>query len=209
MEGDWMSTKNVSLSRTRLDRLGFFEEVSVETPTVPGTSDQVDVNFHVKERPTGSLTAGIGYSDTQGALVNFGLSQENFLGTGNRVAVNIDNSSVTKQYNFSYLNPYYTDDGVSRGFNVYWREVDAEEADLSRYTANTKGISMGYGVPLSETTRANFSLGYESTELVTGTNAAQEILDFINKNGNVYDNYEASLSWSRDTRNKRILADEG
>ncbi len=209
MEGDWMSTKNISLSRTRLNRLGFFEEVSVETPTVPGTSDQVDVNFHVKERPTGSLTAGIGYSDTQGALVNFGLSQENFLGTGNRVAVNIDNSTVTKQYNFSYLNPYYTDEGVSRGFNVYWREVDAEEADLSRYTANTKGISMGYGVPLSEITRANFSLGYENTELVTGTSVAQEILDFINKNGNVYDNYEASASWSRDSRNKRLLADEG
>lgn len=209
MEGDWMSTKNISLSRTRLNRLGFFEEVSVETPTVPGTNDQVDVNFHVKERPTGSLTAGIGYSDTQGALVNFGLSQENFLGTGNRVAVNIDNSTVTKQYNFSYLNPYYTDEGVSRGFNVYWREVDAEEADLSRYTANTKGISIGYGVPLSETTRSYFSLGYENTELVTGTNVAQEILDFINKNGNVYGNYEASASWSRDTRNKRLLADEG
>jgi outer membrane protein insertion porin family len=209
LEGDWMSTKKVSLSRTRLDRLGFFEEVSVETPTVPGTSDQVDVNFHVKERPTGSLTAGVGYSDTQGALINFGLSQENFLGTGNRVSVNIDNSQVTKQYNFSYLNPYYTDDGISRGFNVYWRSVDAAEANLTTYTSNSKGISMSYGLPLSETTRSNMSIGYDNTELVTGSNAAQEILDFINKNGNVYGNFEASASWSRDTRNKRILATDG
>lgn len=209
MEGDWMSTEAVSLSRTRLDRLGYFEEVSVETPTVPGTSDQVDINYHVKERPTGSLTAGIGYSDSQGALVNFGLSQENFLGSGNRVAINIDNSSVTKQYRFSYTNPYYTDDGVSRGFNVYWREVDAAEADLTSYTANSRGVSMGFGIPLTEVSRGNLSIGYENTELITGTTVAQEILDFVNNYGNVYDVYEGNASWSRDTRNKRILATDG
>ncbi|MDY6978248.1 MAG: outer membrane protein assembly factor BamA [Pseudomonadota bacterium] len=208
-EGDWLSTEKVSLSRTRLDRLGFFEQVSVETPAVSGTSDQVDVNFNVKERPTGSLTAGIGYSDTQGALINFGLSQENFLGTGKRLGLNLNNSDVTKYYNLSYMNPYYTDDGVSRGFNVFWREVNAEEAQLTRFTTNTKGASMNYGVPLSEITRANFSIGYENTEIVPGANVAQEILDFIDENGSVYDNYEVSLGWRRDSRNRAILADSG
>lgn len=208
-EGDWLSTEKVSLSRTRLDRLGFFEQVSVETPAVSGTSDQVDVNFNVKERPTGSLTAGIGYSDTQGALINFGLTQENFLGTGKRLGLNLNNSDVTKFYNLSYTNPYYTDDGVSRGFNVFWREVDAEEAQLTRFTTNTKGASVNYGFPLSEITRANFSLGYENTEIIPGANVAQEILDFIDENGSVYDNYEVSLSWRRDSRNRAILADSG
>ena len=208
-EGDWLSTEKVSLSKTRLDRLGYFEEVSVETPAVPGTSDQVDVNYNVKERPTGSLTAGIGYSDVQGPLVNFGLTQDNFLGTGKRLGLNLNNSSVTKYYNVSYLNPYYTDDGVSRGFNFYWRDVDAEEADLSRYTTNSRGISMNYGIPLSEITRTNISIGYENTELVPGSGVSQEILDFIDQNGSVYDNYELSIGWRRDSRNRAILADDG
>lgn len=208
-EGDWLSTEKVSLSRTRLDRLGFFEQVSVETPTVPGTSDQVDVNVNVKERPTGSLSAGVGYSDVQGPLLNFGLTQDNFLGTGKRVGLNINNSEVTEYYNVSYLNPYYTDYGMSRGFNVYFRKVNAEEASLTRYTTNTKGISMNYGIPLSETSRANLSIGYEGTELVPGTNVAQEILDFIDQNGSVYDNYELSIGWRRDSRNRAILADSG
>ncbi|TDY00121.1 Beta-barrel assembly machine subunit BamA [Thiohalophilus thiocyanatoxydans] len=208
-EGDWLSTKKVSLSRERLNRLGFFEQVSVETPSVSGTDDQVDVNINVKERPTGSLSAGIGYSDTDGALVNFGLTQENFLGTGKRLGLNIDNSSVTKFYNVSYTNPYYTDDGVSRGFNLFWREVDAEAADLTSFTTNTKGISMNYGIPLSEITRASVSFGVESTEIVPGSNVAQDILDFIDQNGSVYDDYEVSLGWRRDSRNRAILADSG
>lgn len=208
-EGDWLSTEKVAQSRTRLDRLGFFEQVSVETPSVSGSDDQVDVNINVKERPTGSLTAGIGYSDTQGPLINFGLTQQNFLGTGKRLGLNLNNSEVTKYYNMSYTNPYYTDDGISRGFDMYWREVDAEEASLTRYTTNSKGISMNYGIPLSEITRLNFSLGYEGTELVPGSNVAQEILDFIDQNGSVYDNYELSLGWRRDSRNRAILADSG
>lgn len=208
-EGDWLSTEKVAQSRTRLNRLGFFEQVSVETPSVRGTSDQVDVNINVKERPTGSLTAGIGYSDNQGPLINFGLTQQNFLGTGKRLGLNLNNSDVTKYYNLSYTNPYYTDDGISRGFNVYWREVDAEEAQLTRYTTNSKGISMNYGIPLSEITRLNLSLGYEGTELIPGNTVAQEILDFIDQNGSVYDNYELSLGWRRDSRNRAILADSG
>ena len=209
MEGDWMSTKAISLSRTRLDRLGFFEEVSVETPTVPGTNDQVDINYHVKERPTGSLQAGIGYSDSQGALVNFAVTQENFLGTGNRVGINIDNSSVTQQYSFNYTNPYYTDEGISRGFNFYWREVDAAEADLTNYSTNSRGISVNYGIPLTQFSRANFGLGYDDTDIKVGTTAAQEIVDFVNKNGTEYETYKLSASWSRDKRNKRILATDG
>ena len=171
-EGDWMSTKQVSLSRTRLDRTGYFEEVSVETPAVPGTSDQVDINYAVKEQPTGNLSAGIGYSDTQGVLLNLGISQENFLGTGKRVAVNIDNSQVTQNYSFSYTNPYHTIEGISRGFRVYYRAVDALEANISNYTTDSYGVNLNYGFPLGETTTARMSVGFENTELLLADETA-------------------------------------
>jgi len=212
LEGDWMSANQVSLSRTRLDRTGYFEEVSVETPAVPGTSDQVDVNFAVKEQPTGNLSAGIGYSDTQGILINLGISQENFLGTGKRVALNIDNSQVTQNYSFSYTNPYYTIDGISRGFRVYYRAVDALQANISNYTTDSYGVDLNYGFPLSETSTARISLGYENTELLLADQSlgvSQNIIDFVQENGNVYDDFPLEASWVRDSRNRRLLANEG
>jgi outer membrane protein insertion porin family len=210
MEGDWMSTKKIAQSRTRLDRTGYFEEVNVETPAVPGNSDLVDINYNVKERPTGNLSAGIGYSDTQGLLLNLGVSQENFLGTGKRVSINIDNSQVTKNYSFNYTNPYYTPDGISRGFSIYYRQIDALQAQISNYSTNSFGSNISYGFPLSETTSARFTLGYENTELVLGsTLVSQEILDFVNENGNDYKNYPLTASWQQDSRNRRILASEG
>lgn len=210
MEGDWLSSKNVANSRLRLDRLGYFEQVNVETPSVPGSNDMVDVNYTLTERPTGNLTAGIGYSDTNGALVNFSVSEENFLGTGKRLGVTIDNSTVTKSYSFNYTNPYYTTDGVSRGFSIYSKEVDAEEADLSSYTSNSRGVSLNYGIPLTEFTSARFGIGYDSTEIILGSlGVSQDMLDFVNKNGNVYDTYKVTGSWIRDTRNRRIMADRG
>ena len=212
LEGDWMSANQVSLSRTRLDRTGYFEEVSVETPAVPGTSDQVDVNFAVKEQPTGNLSAGIGYSDTQGILINLGISQENFLGTGKRVALNVDNSQVTQNYSFSYTNPYYTIDGISRGFRVYYRAVDALQANISNYTTDSYGVDLNYGFPLSETSTARLSLGYENTELLLADQSlgvSQNIIDFVQENGNVYDDFPLEASWVRDSRNRRLLANEG
>ncbi|MDH3947427.1 MAG: outer membrane protein assembly factor BamA [Gammaproteobacteria bacterium] len=212
LEGDWMSSKQVSLSRSRLDRTGYFETVSVETPAVPGASDQVDINYAVKEQPTGNLSAGIGYSDTQGILINLGVSQENFLGTGKRVAVNIDNSQVTQNYSFSYTNPYHTIEGVSRGFRIYYRAVDALEANISNYTTDSYGVNLNYGFPLGETTSARMSIGFENTELLLADETAgisSDIIDFVQENGNVYDDFPVTASWVRDTRNKRLMANKG
>ena len=209
LEGAWMSTKLIADSRTRLDRLGFFEDVAVETPAVPGTNDLVDVDFTVSERPTGSLSAGVGFSDTQGFLVNFSLTQENFAGTGNRVAVEINNSEVSEIYSFSYRNPYYTEEGISRGFRIYYRTVDAAEANISNYATNSYGASINYGIPLSEIQRAGFGLGFENTELVTSTTTATEILDFIAREGRQFDTLTLDFSWTRDSRNRAIFADRG
>ncbi|MCW9024396.1 MAG: outer membrane protein assembly factor BamA [Gammaproteobacteria bacterium] len=210
MEGDWMSTKLVSQSRTRLDKLGYFEEVNVETPSVPGTSDQVDVNLNVSERPTGNLSAGIGYSDSDGALINFSITQENFVGTGNQVGLALDRSQVSTKASLNYTNPYYTDDGISRGFRLYYQEIDTADTTITNYLSESHGLSVTYGFPLSENDRAWASLGYDNTRLfVDDTVTAQEILDFVDENGSVYDEYKISPGWSRDRRNRRILPNKG
>ncbi|MEJ2360369.1 MAG: outer membrane protein assembly factor BamA [Gammaproteobacteria bacterium] len=140
-EGDWLSTKKVALS-------------------------QVDLDVDVKERSTGSLSFGVGYSDVQGAIINFSLSQDNFFGSGKRVSITADNSSVTRTYAFSVLDPYFTDSGVSQNFSILSRKVDAAQASISNYVTNTKAVNLSYGIPLSELTRMNFGGGVNETEIV-------------------------------------------
>lgn len=209
LEGDWLSTKHVARSKTRLDRLNFFSDVNVQTERVPGVPDQVNLNYQVNEKPTGSLQAGVGYSDTQGAVVNLSVSQDNFVGTGQRVGIHIDNSTVTKTYRFDFTDPYYTEEGVSRTIGVSYRQVDAEEADISNYSTDSYGASVTYGVPLSEYTSYRWGLKYDSTELTTGTNTSQNILDFIAANGAKNDTYQLLGSWIYDSRNRRIFATDG
>lgn len=209
LEGDWLSTKHVARSKTRLDRLGFFSDVSVQTVRVPGATDQVNLNYHVVEKPTGSLQAGLGYSDTQGPVVNLSVTQDNFLGTGQRVGINLDNSSVTKQYSFNFTNPYYTEDGVSRNISISYRQVNAEEADISNYSTDSYGASLSYGVPLSEYTNYRWGAKYDSTEITTGIATSQNILDFIAVNGPINDTFQLFTSWAYDSRNRRIFATNG
>jgi len=209
MEGDWMSTKSISESKQRLSRLGFFEDITVETPAVANTNDQVDVNYTVSERATGNLSAGLGFNDTQGAIINFSITQNNFVGTGNRVSVNVNNSKVLKDNTIRYTNPYYTQDGISRGFSVFQRKFSAQDADISNFQTNSQGGSVSFGIPMSEHDSLGLSLSYESTEIVTGINTSTSILDFVAAEGKEYGNYKARLSWSHDTRNRSIFADQG
>jgi outer membrane protein insertion porin family len=209
MENGWLTTDKVSQSRTRLNRLGYFESVNVETPPVAGTSDQVDVNYTVSERPTGQVTAGLGFSDTQGVILNFGLSQNNFAGTGKRVAVKVDRSQVTRLYSFSLTNPYYTLDGVSRGFTLYSREIDTTETTITNYVTNSIGGNLNYGIPLAENLFMNFSVGYEDTEMVTGSDTVKSIIDFTDLYGNRFDTYTITGSWRFDNRDRSLFARGG
>jgi len=209
MENGWLATEKVAQSRTRLNRLGFFESVNVETPPVAGTNDQVDVNYTVSERPTGQITAGLGFSDTQGVILNFGLTQDNFVGTGKRVSINIDNGQVTKQYSFSINNPYYTLDGVSRGFRLYSREVDTKETTIVNFTTNSVGGNINYGIPLTENQFLNFSIGYEKTKLITGSETVPSITKFIDENGSQFDTYTLSSAWQFDNRDRSLFATRG
>ena len=210
LEADWLSTKNVARSKTRLDRLGFFEEVGVETIRIPGTTDQVNLNFNVIEKPTGSLQAGIGYSDTQGAIINLSVAQDNIFGTGQRVGVSMDNSSVTKQFGFNFVNPYYTEDGVSRGISLSYRSVNAEAADISNYSTDSYGASLYYGIPLSEYTNYRWGIRFDNTTIATSSvGTAQNILDFINSKGAENNTYQVFAGWSYDSRNRRVFATKG
>jgi outer membrane protein insertion porin family len=210
MEGGWISTDKVNLSRSRLNRLGYFEDANVETPAVAGVPDQVDIDFSVKERPSGTLMAGVGYSESQGFLVNASISQNNIFGTGKRVSAALNNSSVDRVYSFSYTNPYYTLDGISRGFNLYDRQTDAGEASIADYSSDAYGLSIDYGFPLSEFNTASLSIGYEHTTVHTSDNTPPSFIDFLDENAaDRFDLYKLTAGLTNDTRNRAILADRG
>ncbi len=209
MEGGWFSTSAVERSKVRLDRLGYFEEVNVETPTVPGTNDQIDVNYSVTEQPSGNLMVGLGYSQSSGILFNASVTQDNFLGSGKRVGFTFNNSDVNTVYSFTYLNPYYTIDGVSRGFGAYYRTTDASEANLSNYTTDVRGATVTYGVPINEFDTVRLGGEFQQMDLSTTFYSSQEILDFVAQNGDSYNIPSISASWSHDSRNRAIFPDRG
>ena len=209
MEAGWFSAEKVERSRTRLQRLGYFEDVNVETPTVPGTTDQVDVNYSVTEQSSGSITAGLGYAQTSGLLFNASISQNNFLGSGKRVSFTFNNSDVNTVYNFAYTNPYYTIDGVSRGFGLFFRETDADEANLSDYTTDAYGANLSFGIPVNEYDTIRFNTEYENLKLKSTSESPDEVLDFIGDHGDQYNTLRLTGSWSHDTRNRTIFADTG
>jgi len=209
MEGGWLSTKDVKRSLTRLERLGYFEDVTLETPRVPHTDDQVDINYNVIERPSGNLMAGMGYSQTYGILFNASIIQDNFLGSGKRVGITFDNSQFMTTYRFSYLNPYTTIDGVSRGFNLFYRTMNAEYANLSRYTTDAFGMGLNYGLPVTEFNNINVGTAFDHTQLNTTDYTAQEVFDFIKTNGDTYNSYRLNASFRHDTRNRALFPDRG
>ena len=209
MEGGWYSTEQVERTRTRIDRLGFFEGVNVETPTVPGTTDQLDVNYSVTETSSGSITAGAGFSQTSGVLFNASVQQENFLGTGKQVAFTFDNSEINTVYRFSYTNPFWTVDGVSRGFSLGYRKTDANEANLSDYSTDTRNASINFGIPINEYDTIRFSTGYQGLDLKANSSSPLQVTDFIDKHGDSFDDLVLTGSWSHDSRNRILFTDTG
>ncbi len=209
MEAGWISTSAVERSRVRLQRLGFFNEVNVETPAVPGTTDQVDVNFSLEERPSGNLVAGLGFSQDQGVIVSASVTQENFLGTGNRVSATFNNSRANRQFQVSYLNPYYTIDGISRGFDAYYRTTDAADANVSDYTTDELGGGVTFGIPITEFDQINVGLAAERIDFKPGVNPSREVLAFRDSAGDQFTNLLLTASFARDTRNSRLLPDRG
>ncbi|MBL4606391.1 MAG: outer membrane protein assembly factor BamA [Pseudomonadales bacterium] len=210
MEGAWASGEKIEFSKTRLNRLGFFKEVNVETPRVGGSNDEIDVNYIVEEGTFGELTASVGYADGTGAVFSGSLSQNNFLGSGNRLSVSLSRSDYQDNYNVTYNDPYYTIDGVSRGVNLFFRETDYEENNGPSTVTNTFGGSVSYGYPIDETQRVSFSFGYTNTEILQSSNLVYiaEILDFLQDQSD-FDVFTSSASWNRSTLNRGLFPDRG
>ncbi|MFZ5493681.1 MAG: outer membrane protein assembly factor BamA [Pseudomonadota bacterium] len=209
LEASTFSSAAVERSRVRLERLGFFEDVTVETPAVPGSPDQVDVNFTVKERASGSISAGVGFGQGSGLLLNAAVTQNNFLGTGDSVSVNFNTSDYSRVYSVSHTNPYATVDGVARTVSAFVRSTDAADANLTEYDTSSIGGSWGYNVPLSEFSAFGYGLAFENTSIDTGQFTSQDVLDFVNDNGDSYNIFKLNLSLARDTRNRAIFPDRG
>ena len=168
MEGAWFSQAAIDRSKVRMQRLTYFETVEIETPPVAGTDDQVDVIVSVTERPAGSFTVGLGYSQVQGLIASLSVQQDNFIGSGKRLGLGISHSSIISSLNVSYDNPYWTDDGVSRGFYMRYQEFDQGQANISTFTSSEWALGMNFGVPITEVDYLRSGIGYRSSQLNIG-----------------------------------------
>ena len=207
-EGAWTSDKQIENSKVRLERLGYFKGVEVETIPVPLTDDQVDILYTVEEENTGSIGGNIGYSDF-GLMLGFNLQEQNFLGTGNTVGIGISKNIYSESYNFSFQDPYATKDGVSRGYNIYFRETDYGEFNVANYLSNSQGFGTQFGYPISDTQRLNLGLTYDKTDIDIGTQPAREIWDFVDSEGSIFETITAQLSWQRVTLNRGLFPTNG
>lgn len=210
MESSWYDGDKINKSRTRVDRLGYFDEVTVETPAVAGVTDQVDLNVNVKERPTGSLMLGAGFSSTEKLVLSGSIQQQNLFGSGNFVGVSVNTSKANKVYSLSYTNPYYTVDGISRGFDLYHRDYDTSTlTSLAAYGARSTGGGVRYGVPITEDDTINFGLAVDGTTLKVASTSLQRYQDYVRDFGASNTSLLASAGWARDTMDSRLYPTKG
>ena len=207
-EGAWSSNNSIEAGKVRLERLGYFKEVEVETIPVPNTDDQIDVLYSVEEETTGSVGGNIGYSDF-GLMLGFNMQEQNFLGSGNTVGIGISKNIYSENYNINFVDPYATKDAVSRGYNLYYRKTDYGEFNVANYLSNSKGFGFQSGYPISDTQRINIGLTYDKTNIDIGSMPAREIWDFINAEGSVFETLSAQVSWQRITLNRGIFPTAG
>ncbi|MFL2712470.1 MAG: outer membrane protein assembly factor BamA [Gammaproteobacteria bacterium] len=207
-EGAWSSDNSIEAGKVRLERLGYFKEVNVETVPVIGTDDQIDIIYSVEEETTGSVGGNVGYSDF-GLMLGFNLQEQNFLGTGNTVGIGINKNIYSEMYNLSFADPYATKDGVSLGYNLYFRETDYGEFNVANYLTNSNGFGAQFGYPTSDITRLGFNLTYDKTDIDVGTLPAREIYDFVAAEGNVFETLTAQFSWQRVTLNRGLFPTAG
>jgi outer membrane protein insertion porin family len=230
MEGGYLSNAAVDRSKIRLQRLPFIEKVEVETNPVPGTPDLVDVTYDIKEGLPGQFSGGIGYSESQSVLLNGSFVHSNFMGTGNRVAAEINAGQYSKVFSLSHTDPYTTIDGVSRTISATWRRIDQYTSSSSDFQTETGSLGVDYGWPISEFQSLRMGFAAQRSDLFTDPrSSSQEALTWVQNNGNPYtevqtvgipplaltyygtkfDTFEYSVGWSFDSRNRAIFADRG
>lgn len=210
LEAAPFSKSSVERSRVRLQRLAFVESAEVDTQPVPGTDDQIDVTFTIKERPPGSVQFGVGFSGSQGFLINSSLTHTNFLGSGNRVSLEASTNSVQRAFSASWTDPYFTSDGVSQTVSAFFRKTESIIRQSSGFNFNTLGASLTYGFPLSEYAVLRLGAGIDTVSIDTfAFGTSNEILAFVLENGTKFTNFELRTGLSRDTRNRTFFASRG
>ncbi len=212
LEGALVSTAKIQRSRNNLYLLGYLDNINIETIPVPGHDDLVDIHVDVEERPSGQLTGGVGYSQLDGLLFNLGVSQSNFLGTGNIVNFLFNTSEYFTSYNLSYTDPYYTEDGISRGFSVFYSAADLAEADVSNFIRDIWGGAVNYSMPINPNNRFFYGYGYENINIKTGTDpntVSEQVSDFVAEEGNDFNAFEATVGWSYNTLDRVVFPTQG
>jgi outer membrane protein insertion porin family len=209
VEGAWFDVNKIKKSKQRVDRLGFFSDVNVETPAVQGAADQMDVNVAVKEKSTGSFNIGAGINSGEGLVFSGGVSQANLFGSGNSLSTQLNTSKINQNVSVSYTNPYYTDEGISRGFDIYKRNTNTTSITVAQYTSATLGAGVRYGVPISEDQSISFGLSAEQTNIGLTTLSPQRYIDYVNTFGSTNTTVLGTLGWGSDTRDSAIYTTTG
>jgi outer membrane protein insertion porin family len=201
LESAWYDQSKIQRSKVRLDRLGFFEEVTMDNQAIAGVNDQVDVDVTVKEKNTGSINAGAGYSSAEKLVLSASMSQNNVLGTGNALAVQVNTSKATKTAVLAYTNPYWTPDGVSRSFDIYRRTVDPTSVGGGSYVLATAGAGMRFGIPISETDSVSLGFSGENSKLTLFEGISpSRFFDYAKEFGFNNNTFKVQSGWARDTR---------
>jgi outer membrane protein insertion porin family len=208
LEAAWYDGEKIRQSRNRVDRLGYFKEVTLDTQEVPGAPDQVDLTVSVVEKPTGSLSLGAGFSSGDGLGLTFGFRQDNAFGSGSSLGIEVNTSRYNRTLVLSTTNPYVTEDGVSRSIDVYQRN-SKPYSDINSYSIQTTGGSIRYGVPFTDTDTVFFGVGIDRTEIITGTYLPDVYLNFANQFGYVANALPLTVGWARDTRDSALVPSTG
>jgi outer membrane protein insertion porin family len=209
LEDAWYDAPRIERSKVRVKRLGYFEDVNVETPPVPGTNDQVDVEVSVTEKQTGNLLAGVGYSSAEGIVLNASVSQENIFGSGNALSLGVNTGRFNRTYSLLFNQPYYTVNGISRTIEAYDKSLDPTGLPIAQYSSDTIGAAVGFGVPITETDTINFGGRFEHTRIDLFSDSPPAYVNFVEQFGASTNAYIATAGWSRDTRDDILYPTKG
>lgn len=209
LEAGWYDAELINRSKQRIDKLGYFSDVNVETPAVPGTTDQVDVNYSLTEKSTGSVMLGVGFSSSEGIILSASISQNNIFGSGNFVSAAVNSGKVNKVYSLSFTDPYFTIDGVSLGYDIYKRNVDPLSLAVAPFRTSTWGGGLRFGLPISEHNSISYGLGYESTSTEVFSTSPQQYIDFVNEFGSTTTTLLGSTGFAHDSLDSRIYTTSG
>jgi outer membrane protein insertion porin family len=208
-EASWYDGDKIKLSRDRIDRLGYFKEVKVDTQEVPGSQEQVDLNLNVVEKPTGSLTLGAGISSTEGLTLQFGVQQDNAFGTGHFLGINVNTSKYNRIYSINTTDPYFTAEGVSRTYELYQRRTRPYSVVGGDYQLTTSGLALRFGIPFTELDRVFLGVSAEQIQIESGTSIPASYLAYADTFGYTSRSYPFTLGWSRDDRDSILVPSKG